>query len=179
MCMHRWRHRCSKKYLRKVFCFRWHLKEYDEIVNEARPISSVSPQMLIFLQKCISNHEAKQSSKFQSDPSSNCFTIDVWKKSNLTKVLEWYFGNRYRCNIYLRQKSVQVWEWTNHIKFIISLKSVFCYGLDNVENLNVHVQTSWSSVNTILSTQLLMLTDLVDAGRSGVSDPFYKNNKHC
>ena len=37
------------------------------------------PHMLIFLQKCISNHEAKQSSKFQSDPSPNYFTIDVWK----------------------------------------------------------------------------------------------------
>ena len=30
-----------------------------------------------FLQKCIYNHETKQASKFQSDPSSNCFTIDV------------------------------------------------------------------------------------------------------
>ena len=38
-----------------------------------------SSQMLIyFLQKCISNHETKQASKFQSDPTSNCFTIDVW-----------------------------------------------------------------------------------------------------
>ena len=36
------------------------------------------PNMLIFLQKCISNHETKQSSKFQSDPSPNCFTINVW-----------------------------------------------------------------------------------------------------
>ena len=32
----------------------------------------------LFLQKCISNHETKQASKFQNDPSSNCFTIDVW-----------------------------------------------------------------------------------------------------
>ena len=31
-----------------------------------------------FLQKCISNHETKQASKFQSVTSSNCFTIDVW-----------------------------------------------------------------------------------------------------
>ena len=30
------------------------------------------------LQKCISNHETKQASKFPSDPSSNCFTINVW-----------------------------------------------------------------------------------------------------
>ena len=36
------------------------------------------PHMLIFLRKCFSNHETKQASKFQSDPSSNCFTIDVW-----------------------------------------------------------------------------------------------------
>ena len=36
------------------------------------------PQMLIFfLQKCISHHDTKQYSKFQSDPISNCFTIDV------------------------------------------------------------------------------------------------------
>ena len=27
--------------------------------------------------ECISNHETKQTSKFQSDPSCNCFTIDV------------------------------------------------------------------------------------------------------
>ena len=56
------------------------LKEYYEIVDEARPLSGfVSPHMLIFLQKCISNHETnKQASKFQNDPSSNCFTIDVW-----------------------------------------------------------------------------------------------------
>ena len=53
------------------------LKEYYEIVNEARILSGFSPQMLICLQKCISNHETKQSSKFQSDTSSNCFTIDV------------------------------------------------------------------------------------------------------
>ena len=33
----------------------------------------------MFLQKCISYHKTKQSSKFQSDLSSNCFTIDVWK----------------------------------------------------------------------------------------------------
>ena len=31
-----------------------------------------------FLRKCISNHETKQASKYQSDPSSICFTIDVW-----------------------------------------------------------------------------------------------------
>ena len=46
------------------------LKEYYEIVGESCPLSA-------FLQKCISNHETKQSSKFQSDPSPNCFTIDV------------------------------------------------------------------------------------------------------
>ena len=55
------------------------LKEYYEIVDEARPLSGFfSPHMLILLRKCISNHEPnKQASKFQSDPSSNCFTIDV------------------------------------------------------------------------------------------------------
>ena len=53
------------------------LKEYYEIVGESRPLSAFFPNMLIVLQKCISNHETKQSSKFQSDPSPNCFTIDV------------------------------------------------------------------------------------------------------
>ena len=31
-----------------------------------------------FLRQGISNHKTKQASKFQSDPSTNCFTIDVW-----------------------------------------------------------------------------------------------------
>ena len=83
------------------------LKEYYEFVNEARPLPGfVFPQMLIFLRKCIFNHETKQSSKFQSDPRSNCFavTIDVWTflllfLSHFTQVLEcfdmWYFGSRF------------------------------------------------------------------------------------
>ena len=54
------------------------LKEYYEIVNEARPLSGFFPTDADFLlQKCIFNYETKQSSKFQSDPSSNGFTIDV------------------------------------------------------------------------------------------------------
>ena len=47
------------------------LKEYYEIVDEARPLSGFSPRMLICLQKCISNHKTKQASKFQSDPLHN------------------------------------------------------------------------------------------------------------
>ena len=52
----------------------------------------MSPQQCIFvfkkiqlncvtspLTECIPNHEIKPFSKFQSDQSSNCFTIDVWK----------------------------------------------------------------------------------------------------
>ena len=56
-------------------------KSYYEIVNEGRPLSGFFPHMLICIQKCISNHVSKQSSKFQSGPSYmyNCFTIDVWK----------------------------------------------------------------------------------------------------
>ena len=43
------------------------LKEYYEIVDEARPLSGFFPQTYwFFLQKCISNHETKQASKFQS-----------------------------------------------------------------------------------------------------------------
>ena len=53
------------------------LKEYYEIVDEARPVSGFFPTHADFLRKCISNHETKQASKFQSDPSPNCFTIDV------------------------------------------------------------------------------------------------------
>ena len=53
------------------------LKEYYEIVGESRPLSAFVP-MRIFWQKCISTHETKQYSKFLSDPSPNCFTIDVW-----------------------------------------------------------------------------------------------------
>ena len=44
-----------------------YLKEYYEIVDETRPLSGF-----------FSNHETKQSSKFLSDPSPYCFTIDVW-----------------------------------------------------------------------------------------------------
>ena len=56
------------------------LKEYYEIVEEARPLSGFFPHTCwFFVQKCISNHETKQSFKFQSDPSPNCFTIDdIW-----------------------------------------------------------------------------------------------------
>ena len=53
------------------------LKEYYEIVDEARPLSGFFPTHADFLQKCIFNHETKHASQFQSDPSSNCFTIDV------------------------------------------------------------------------------------------------------
>ena len=42
------------------------------------------PPMLICLQKCVSNHDTKQASKFQSDLSTNCFTIIVWKMLNST-----------------------------------------------------------------------------------------------
>ena len=56
------------------------LKEYYEIVDEARPLIRIfPPHILILLQKYISNHKTKQAFKFQSDPSSNCFTINVWK----------------------------------------------------------------------------------------------------
>ena len=46
-----------------------HLKEYYEIVDEARPLSGFFPTHADFLRKCISNHETKQASEFQSDPS--------------------------------------------------------------------------------------------------------------
>ena len=58
------------------------LKEYYEIVDEARPLSGFFLTHADFftaclIMKCMPNHETKQASKFQSDPSSNCFTIDV------------------------------------------------------------------------------------------------------
>ena len=37
-----------------------------------------TPSIRIFLRKCIFNHETKQASKSQSDPSTNCFKIDIW-----------------------------------------------------------------------------------------------------
>ena len=49
------------------------LKEYYEIVDEARPLSGFFPTHADFF----TDHETKQSSKFLSDPSPNCFTIDV------------------------------------------------------------------------------------------------------
>ena len=52
-------------------------KEYYEIVDESRPLSLFFPHMLLILQKYISNHENEQASKYQSDPSRNCFTIIV------------------------------------------------------------------------------------------------------
>ena len=60
---------CNVKQLFKVILWdrRW-----------SPPSIRISPQTC-WLQKCIYNHETKQASKFQSDQSSNCFTIDVWK----------------------------------------------------------------------------------------------------
>ena len=52
------------------------LKEYYEIVDEARPLSRFFPTHADFFTECIFNHETKQASMFQSDPSSNSFTID-------------------------------------------------------------------------------------------------------
>ena len=53
------------------------LKEYYEIVGESRPLSGFFPHMLICLQMCISNHETKQSSKFQSDPIASQSTFEI------------------------------------------------------------------------------------------------------
>ena len=40
------------------------LKEYYEIVDEARPLSGFFPTHANFFTECISNHETKQASKF-------------------------------------------------------------------------------------------------------------------
>ena len=47
------------------------LKGYYEIVGESRSLSGFFPHMLIF-------YRNTRSSQFQSDPSPNCFTINVW-----------------------------------------------------------------------------------------------------
>ena len=62
-----------------IFCTKMtQLKEYYDIVDEAHPQSGLFPTHAdLLIQKCISTHETKHASKFQSDPSSNCFTIDV------------------------------------------------------------------------------------------------------
>ena len=52
------------------------LKEYYEIVGESRPLSAFFPKHADFVTE-MHNHETKQSSKFQSDPSPYSFTIDV------------------------------------------------------------------------------------------------------
>ena len=51
----------------------------SEISHLAKYYFGICSHMLICLQKCVSNHETKQSSSFRlSDPSPNCFTNDVW-----------------------------------------------------------------------------------------------------
>ena len=82
------------------------LKEYYyEVVNEACPLSGLFPTGADFLQKCIYNHETEkfpEVPKFQNDPSSNCFTIDV-----LTFLLLFvsYFNQVLECFDY-----VIIWE---------------------------------------------------------------------
>ena len=91
------------------------LKEYYEIVDEARPRSGFFLHTCwFFLQKCISNHETKQSSKFQS------WNINCWRQQFISllsycffciafytsSVVFWYVilweYVCYRYNIYLR-----------------------------------------------------------------------------
>ena len=61
---------CKSITLYSVIYNHYQLKEYYVIVGESRPLSAFFPQTCwFFSQKCISNHETKQSSKFQSDPS--------------------------------------------------------------------------------------------------------------
>ena len=55
------------------------LKQYYEIVNEARPLSEFFPTDADFVYRNASNHETKEDSKFQIDPTSNCFTIAFGK----------------------------------------------------------------------------------------------------
>ena len=87
------------------------------------------------LQKLISTQQTKQSSKFQSDPCSDCFTIDVWKikwsfyflafllllvtyfaQCSVWMTCDIIIGNRFVI-IQVGAMFVQVWGWTNHIKF--------------------------------------------------------------
>ena len=48
------------------------LKEYYEIVGKSRPLSAFSPKHAVYLTEMHTNHETKQSSKFQSN---YCFII--------------------------------------------------------------------------------------------------------
>ena len=59
------------------------------------------PHMLIFLRKCISNHENKQASKFQIDRSPNCFTINIYLILLLYHILQHFpkFCSVLRCDI--------------------------------------------------------------------------------
>ena len=53
------------------------LKEYYEIVDEARPQSGFFPTHADFFYGNAYIMKLSNPPKFQSDPSPNCFTIDV------------------------------------------------------------------------------------------------------
>ena len=105
------------------------LKEYYEIVNGTPPSIKILPYMQIVLQKCIYAQETKQSSKFQSDPSSNCFTIhfliviciSFYPSSAVFWVDMGYFGNRFVIAVIFIEDNILFKcedEEINHIKFL-------------------------------------------------------------
>ena len=102
-----------------------YLKEYYEIVNEARPLSGFFPTDT-------DTDETKQASKFQNDPSSKCFTIDFWKINCWIQHFISYFLTVFLylilhkfCSVLTCDIlgiglfiSVQMWRWKNHMIFL-------------------------------------------------------------
>ena len=102
-------HKCYKAFLCQISHYVWPVSDWvtwkwniTRLSMKPALYQDFFPHMLIFLQKCISDHETKQASKFQSDPSSNCFTIDVWKikccKSTFNFLFS-FFISFYTCSV--------------------------------------------------------------------------------
>ena len=69
-----------------VYSFSCFLSDRLSIKIYFKFITCIQRRCIFFnLQKCIPK-KLKRSSKFQSDPSSNCFTIDFWK-------IKWWIHN--------------------------------------------------------------------------------------
>ena len=129
------------------------------------------PQMLIlFLQKCISNHTTKQFSKFQSDPSSNCFTIDVWKLNccptrdsnpqhmeheSSTLFTRTHYDRIYRCISAQRPPELKGREEKNEYKMTLSVVVFEYYYTGTYWDTKPSVETHWDttlSVETHIET---------------------------
>ena len=97
-----------------------HLKEYYEIVGEGRPLSGFFPHTCwFFLQKCISNHEIKQASKFQKFRMIRALIASqsMFEKLKLLKNKPFFpevkTAPQLRCNSFKLRCNFQVHLWFN------------------------------------------------------------------